>query len=113
MSMNSRRYRSASLRARATSSDASSGRGVASLAGSVEMAMCLGARGQRTELEERHVERQHDGGDDETHEHEQRGLDQFDEPIDFGVDLLVVEVGEAVEHFLQRTGGLAYFHHLH
>src|SRR6185503_21376190 len=113
MSTNSRRYRSASLRARTTSSDGSPGRGETSLAGSVDVAMCLRARGQRAEFEERHVERQHDRGDDEAHDHQERWFDQLDEPIDLGIDLLVVKLGEAVEHFLQGAGGLAHLHHLH
>src|ERR1044072_5356768 len=97
MSTNSRRYRSASFRARATSSDGSSGRGGGGVAGSVVMAMRLGSGRERAQLEERHVKRQDDGRDDQPHDHQERRFDQLDEPIDLGVDLLVVELGEAVE----------------
>ena len=39
-------------------------------------------------------------------------LDQRDEPRHLGLDFLVVELGQAVEHLLQRAGGLPDFDHL-
>ena len=49
----------------------------------------------------------------DAHDDEHHRLDQRDEPRDLGLDLLVVEVGEAVQHLLQRAGRLADFDHLH
>ena len=51
-------------------------------------------------------------GDDDPHDDQQRRLDDRDEAAEIGLDLLVVEVGQAVQHFLQRAGLLPDFHHL-
>ncbi len=66
----------------------------------------------RAQLEERHVERQQERGDDDAHDHEQQRFDQRDEPLHVGRDLLVVEVGDGVQHLLERAGRLADFGHL-
>ena len=46
------------------------------------------------------------------HDHEQHRLDHRDEPAEVRFDLLVVEIRQAVEHFLQRAGRLADLDHL-
>ena len=45
--------------------------------------------------------------------HDQQRLDERGQGVDGGLDLLVVEVGDLVEHLVERAGLLADRHHLH
>src|SRR5262245_61720288 len=110
MSMKSSRYRSASVRARASSSEYSSGFGNR-LADAVVAIVELRPH-DRGQLEQRQVQRQHDGRDDDAHEDQHRRLDQLGDPLHFGLDLFVIELGEAAQHVLKRPGGLPNLDHL-
>ena len=49
----------------------------------------------------------------DTHDDDQERLDQRRQRVDRRLDLLVVEVGDLVEHLVERTGLLTDRHHLH
>src|SRR3954471_18150462 len=52
---------------------------------------------QVDDVEHRHVERDDHAAHRATHEHDQQGLEERRQGVDHGLDLLVVEVGDAVE----------------
>src|SRR5262245_1401438 len=120
MSTNSSRYRSANRRAcsssawRSTSLIGPDVPGSAwRSAGTVGFVAMGLLREHRTQLEERHVERQQQAGDHDAHDDEQYWFDERDEPLHRCRDLFVVEIGDRIEHVLQGTGRLANFRHLH
>src|SRR5574338_84046 len=58
----------------------------------------------RRQLEQRHIQREQQCRDHQPHSHQEYRLDQRHESRQRGVNLLVEEIREARQHFLQRAG---------
>ena len=65
------------------------------------------------DVEHREVEADDHAADDHTHQADQHRLDQRRQRVDGRGDLLVVEVGDLVEHLVERAGLLTDRDHLH
>src|SRR2546427_822989 len=67
----------------------------------------------RDQLEDRQVHCDDEATDDDAEEHDHERLEQRRERGHRGVDLVVVEVGDLLEHLVESAGVLAHVDHVH
>src|SRR5690606_19805925 len=65
------------------------------------------------DLEDRQVHRDHDGPHHAANDDHDEGLDQAADRVDGVVDLFLIELGDLVQHRIERAGFFADGGHLH
>src|SRR5262245_40044092 len=99
-------------RARSTPATGAPRGALSDSAGETTRASVLAADVPR-ELEDREVHRDDETADDDAEERHHDRLDQGRHGGDRGVDLVLVEVGDLLQHLVHRAGLLADADHLH